>query len=343
MRSLKGVVIGAGYFGKFHYAAWSRIPEVEIAAMSDLDQRKCEEFTQAYKIPNYYLDFREMLEKEKPDFVDIVTPPNTHFEICKAAADLGINIICQKPLAPSFEEAQKLVEYCQKSGVRLMIHENFRFQPWHREIKKLLNKGEIGEKLFYLNFRMRMGDGWQKDAYMARQPYFREMPKLLIFETGVHFIDTFRFLFGEVKSVYARLKKLNNEIAGEDAGIILFDFANGAQGIFDGNRYNESNYANPRYTFGECLLEGDKGSIRLYTDGKITIQELGGVEKDHSYHHENIDFSGDCVYRTQIHFVDSLLKNKNFETSGEDYLKTLVIQEAVYNSHSTNQISDIVF
>ncbi|MBX2841149.1 MAG: Gfo/Idh/MocA family oxidoreductase [Flammeovirgaceae bacterium] len=343
MSKLKAVVIGAGYFGKFHYAAWNRIPEVEVVAMSDLDEHKCVKFTQSFNIPKYYVDYREMLEKEKPDFVDIVTPPNTHFEICKAAADLGVNIICQKPLAPTFEEAEKLVAYCHKSDIRFMVHENFRFQPWHREIKKLLENDEIGEKLFYLNFRMRMGDGWQNDAYIARQPYFRTMPQLLIFETGVHIIDTFRFLAGEIKSVYARLKKLNKDIAGEDAGIIFFDFENGTQGIFDGNRYNESNHPNPRYTFGECLLEGEKGSIRLYLDGKITIQKLGANEREHQYQHENIDFSGDCVFNTQKHFVEALLNNKEFETSVEDYLKTLNVQDAVYASNLKKKIIDVEY
>ncbi len=73
-----------------------------------------------------------------------------------------------------------------------MVHDNFRFQPWHREFRRLLDAGAIG-RLHSISCRTRMGDGWQPDAYLARQPYFRTMPQLLIYETGVHFIDVYRY------------------------------------------------------------------------------------------------------------------------------------------------------
>jgi D-apiose dehydrogenase len=337
VRGLKGVCVGAGYFAKFQYEAWNRTPEVTIVALCNRSQEKGQQTADEFGVEKVYTDFKTMLEIEQPDFVDIITPPETHLEYCKIAADLGVNIIVQKPLAPTLAEAKELVEYCSKKGVRLMVHENFRFQPWHREIKKLIDNQTIGE-IFNLNFRMRMGDGWQKDAYMARQPYFRQMPQLLIFETGVHFIDTFRYLLGEIDSVFANLKKLNKEIAGEDAGIVFFKFKNGTTAIYDANRYNESNADDARYTFGECLMEGSKGSIRLFNDGKITIQPLGEKEKVHEYKHQKINFAGDCVYFTQRHFVDCMLENKPFETSGEDYLKNIVVQEAVYESNLSKQL-----
>ena len=334
---LRGVCVGAGYFAKFQYEAWNRIPDVKISALCNRNLEKGQQIADEFSFENVYTDFAEMLQTEKPDFVDIITPPDTHLEYCKVAADLGVNIIVQKPLAPTFSEAQELVDYCQRKGVRLMVHENFRFQPWHREIKKLIDKQMIGD-LFYLNFRMRMGDGWQHDAYLARQPYFRTMSRLLVYETGIHFIDTFRFLVGEIATVYSNLKKLNPEIAGEDAGIIHFNFKNGVSGVYDANRYNESNSENPRYTFGEFLIEGSKGSIRLYNDGKITIQPLGEMETEVVYNHEKINFAGDCVYFTQKHFVACMLENSPFETSGEEYLKNILVQEAVYEASNKGQV-----
>ena len=138
-----------------------------------------------------------------------------------------MSIICQKPFAPTIEEAERIVALAATDGVRLMVHENFRFQPWHREIKKLLEEGVIGEKLHTLTFTSRMGDGWGPEAYLGRQPYFRTMPRLLVYETGVHFIDTFRFLAGEVRQVYAVLRRLNPVIAGEDCGLLVFTFESG--------------------------------------------------------------------------------------------------------------------
>ncbi|GAB1857227.1 Gfo/Idh/MocA family oxidoreductase [Flavobacteriaceae bacterium MHTCC 0001] len=331
---LKGVAIGAGYFSQFQYEAWMRIPEVEITALCNLNEERAQGIMSAYGVKKHYTDYKEMILQEKPDFVDIITPPETHFEMCKFAADHGVHIICQKPLAPTFEESKKIVDYVSTKNVRFVVHENFRFQPWHREIKKLIANDEVGE-LFNLNFRSRMGDGWGEDAYLSRQPYFRDYKKLLIYETGVHFIDTFRYHAGEVTSVFAILKQLNPVIKGEDAGLMVLNFGANTTAVWDANRYNESNIENFRYTFGEYLIEGSKGSIRLYNDGKITIQHLGQPEKAHNYTHNNIGFAGDCCYIFQKDFITNLIANKPFETNGLNYLKTLQVQEAVYQSAET--------
>lgn len=332
MAQLRGVAVGAGYFSHFQYDAWDRIPEVRITAVCNRNAERAAAVMEKWRIPNHYTDYREMLEQEKPDFVDIITPPPTHLEMCKIAADMGIHIMCQKPLAPTFVEAKAIVDAMKKSSIRFMVHENWRFQPWHREIKKLLGDNAIGGKLHSLNFRMRMGDGWGEHAYIPRQPYFREYPQLLVYETGVHFIDTFRYLAGEIRQVFAILRRLNPVIAGEDCGIVVFEFESGAVGIWDANRYNENNFEDPRYTFGEFLVEGDGGCIRLASNGSLTIQPLGEEERPHEYKHQNINFSGDCCYNTQRHFIDRMIDGEPFETNGPEYLRTLAVQDAVYKS-----------
>jgi predicted dehydrogenase len=181
-----------------------------------------------------------------------------------------------------------------------------------------------------------MGDGWGPNAYLPRQPYFLSQPRLLVHETGVHFIDTFRYLAGEITRVSAWLRRLNPAIQGEDCGLLVFEFASGAIGLWDANRYNEPNLPPPdaRYTFGEFLLEGNAGSIRLYLDGRITVQQLGGREEEIAYAHDRRGFAGDCCHLTQRHFVERLLDGRPFETSGSEYLKTLAVEEAVYRSAS---------
>lgn len=337
-KTLKGVCIGAGYFSQFQYEAWARMDEVEIVAFCNRDSARAQEITGQFGIQNHYTDYREMFDKEKPDFVDIITPPPSHLEICAEAGKRGIHIMCQKPLAPSQEEATRIVCEADEAGVRLMVHENFRFQPWHREIKRLLSEGAIGDQLHSLNFRTRTGDGWGDQAYIPRQPYFRDYPRLLVYETGVHFIDTFRFLAGEVSKVSAWLRKLNPVIKGEDCGLLVFEFENGAIGQWDANRFNEPpSGTNARYTFGEFLIEGKNGSIRLSTDGTIMLQNLGEEAREIPYSHERKGFAGDCVFTTQRHFVDRMLDDGPFETSGADYLETIKIQEAVYQAAALGQ------
>lgn len=333
MKKLRGVAVGTGYFSQFQYEAWNRIENVEIVAVSSRRLEKAQSICNQFSIAKAYDNFEEMLVIEKPDFVDIITPPETHTNFCKIAIKHNIDIICQKPLAPTYKEAVALAKAVKASGVRMMVHENFRFQPWHREIKKILNKNLIGDTIHSINLRMRMGDGWQSDAYMNRQPYFREMPQLLIYETGVHFIDVFRYLIGDVSQVYAKLRTLNSNIKGEDFAWVQFEFENGVLGFLDANRFNENTSDDPRLTFGNICIDGNKGTLRLFDDGTITTQLLGQKEKKHEYYLKKINFAADCVYNTQKHFIDALQAKKPFETDVEDYLNNIIVQDAIYESN----------
>ena len=336
---IKLACVGAGYFAQFHVEAWTRIPEVQLIAICDQDKDKAQAMAEEFGVPKVYSSMEALLKNEALDLVDIITPPATHWELCNLAANHGKAIICQKPLAPTYQEAKELVQSVSEK-VPLMVHENYRFQPWHQKTKSLIDSGAIGQ-VHALYFQTRLGDGWQHDAYLQRQPYFRTMERLLIYETGVHFIDTFRFLMGEADNVYADLRKLNQDIAGEDSGLMIIHFKNGGRAIWDANRYNESLSDNPRYTFGEMLLEGDQGSIRLYQSGEITLQKLGEKPEPVPYRHYDKGFGADCVYFTQKYLVNCLLNNTPCDIDGKKYLENLRIQEAVYESARLKQVVKI--
>ena len=261
-RRLRVCTVGAGYFSRFHHDGWRRIERTELLAVCDLDRGKAEAMARAFGTPRAFDDAAAMLDACRPDLVDIVTPPATHAALVGLAAERGIDVVCQKPLAPSLEEARALVATAQGAGIRLIVHENFRFQPWYREARRLLRRRPLGTP-HDVAFRLRPGDGQGPDAYRARQPYFQEMERFLVHETAIHLIDTFRYLFGEIEAVFAWLRRLNPAIAGEDAGYILFRFASGAAGLFDGNRLNEHVSDELRRTMGEMWLEGSAGVLRL--------------------------------------------------------------------------------
>jgi predicted dehydrogenase len=336
IRRLRGVALGAGYFAPFQYEAWTRIPEVEIVAMYNRSEGRALPIMATYGVPRYYPDWKEMIDRETPDFVDIITPPETHEEMCRYAAERGVTVICQKPLAPEYEASQRIVENSTAAGVRFMVHENFRWQPWYRAIKDVQLRRDIGE-FTHLHFLMRMGDGWAEDAYLARQPFFREYPRLLIYETGVHFIDTFRFLLGDVASVVAETKQHNPAIRGEDAGQILLKFRNGSTAIWDASRYNESEADNPRFTFGELRIDGTRGHLTMDAASTIRVKQLGQPATELDYRRERKNFAGDCVFFLQRHFVDCMLSGTEFESSGQDYLNNVRIVEAAYESSRTGR------
>jgi predicted dehydrogenase len=333
---LRGVGVGAGYFSRFQYEAWTRIPEVAITAIYNRTESKARTRMAEFGIPRYYADYRKMIDAERPDFVDIITPPDTHSAFCEYAVQKGVAIVCQKPLAPTFEEARRIVETARRHNVRFMVHENWRWQPWYRQIKQIQESGPLGE-FTHVYFRMRTGDGWGRDAYLDRQPFFRDYPRLLIYETGVHFIDTFRYLLGEVEAVYAKLRRLNPVIQGEDAGQVFFTFRNGATAILDANRYNETDAASPRYTFGEMRIDATGGHVLLEADSTIRVKPLGEPTHTHEYERRDVNFAGDCCYFLQRHFVDCCLAGSDFESGGDDYLKTLRVVDAVYASAETGR------
>src|SRR5262245_27812065 len=139
--TLKGVAIGAGYFAPFQYEAWTRIPEVSLTAFYNRTEARARSIMERFGVPRFYGDWREMIDRERPDFVDIITPPDTHEDMCAYAAARGVHIICQKPLAPTLDASRRIVDAAQAAGVRFMAHENFRWQPWYREIKRIQQTG----------------------------------------------------------------------------------------------------------------------------------------------------------------------------------------------------------
>jgi predicted dehydrogenase len=339
MKKLRGVCVGAGYFARFQYEAWRRLPEVEIVALANRDVAKARAAAAQHGIPRAYAwsELAAMLDTERPDFIDLITPPETHLEAVRLAAARGVAIICQKPLAPTWDESVAVVETARRAGVRFMVHENFRWQPWYREMRRQLEAGALGE-LFSIAVRLRLGDGWPEDAYLARQPFFRTYPRLFCYETGIHFLDTFRYLGGEISSVYSRLQRRNPVIQGEDAAQIVCGFASGATAVLDASRYNESDATDARYTFGTVRLDGSKGHLELDLEGNLTLKLLGQPARRLDYPHTREGFAGDCVYALQRHFVDRLHDGAPFENTGEDYLKSTALMEACYHSHATGQV-----
>ncbi len=343
-RKLRVATTGSGYFSQFHYNGWRRMADagdIDLVAICNRTRSKAEGFAERYGIAAVYQDFEAMLADADIDLVDVITPPQTHADYVRAAVDKGVAVICQKPFTPDLQQAEKLVAHIEAAGGRVFIHEDFRFQPWYPKIKSLIDDGAIGVP-YQASFRLRPGDGQGPDAYLGRQPYFQKMPRFLVHETAIHLIDTFRFLFGEVVSVFAQLNRLNPAIAGEDAGIILFNFADGKRALFDGNRLADHAADNRRLTMGEMRIEGAGGTITLDGFGTIRLRPFGDKHaREISYDWNDIDYAGDCVYLTNKHIVDHLRHGVPAMNTASEYLANLRIEEAVYRSAETGSAIDL--
>jgi predicted dehydrogenase len=330
-------VLGAGYFARFHYDAWSRIDGVALVAAADRLEAKAAEMAALHRVPAVFTDLETMLDQARPDVVDLVVQPPAHLAAIRAAAARGVAIICQKPFCGTIGEAREAVAVAAAAGVPLIVHENFRFQPWHREIKRLLAAGAVGSP-YQATFRLRPGDGQGPRAYLDRQPYFQKMERFLVHETAIHLIDVFRFLLGEVRTVYADLRRLNPVIAGEDAGYILLEHEGGTRALFDGNRLSSHAAENRRLVIGELSLEGSDGVLDLDGDGRLHLRAHQSNERRRLAHAwPSAGFAGDSVHALQQAIVAHLRHGEPIANTGREYLANLAIEEAVYASASAGR------
>lgn len=337
LSNLKGVMIGAGYFAQFHAEGWSRTSGVAIVAVADATPGRASEFAAKWNIPRADVDAAEMLDREKPDFVDIVTRPEAHLSLTERAASKGIHVICQKPMAPSWQDCLAMVAACKRAGVRLLIHENWRWQPWYREAKRVIDSGALGIP-YHLAFRHRTGDGLSPSPY-RQQPYMVQMPRLLVYETLVHHLDTGRYLAGEIDSLYCQMKRINPVIAGEDCVMIHLSFAGGVQGLIDGNRI--SGKVPSSLALGSFRIEGDQGMIRCSSSGKLFLTQHGKDETALQYPLPSAGYRGDSIRAAQEHYISCLRTGDRCESEGEEYLKTVAVVEACYESAEKRQVVTI--
>jgi D-apiose dehydrogenase len=330
------VMVGAGYWAQFQVEGW-RDAGAPLVAIANRHLEAAEALARRYGVPHSYDDVARMLDAERPSLVDVVLPPVAQEPVLRAALERGIPTICQKPFGTSLRQAEALTRLAEEAGVPLVVHENFRFTPWFRELRRCIDSGLFG-RVHGVAFRLRPGDGQGAQAYLDRQPYFREMPEFLVRETGVHFIDSFRYLMGEVRAVTARLRRLNPAIVGEDAGLLILEHDDDRSSLFDGNRLNGHAASNLRRTMGELWLEGELGVMRLDGEARLWWQPHGGTEARHPYDDgAGRGAFGGASTALQAHVLAHLRHGAPLENSARDYLANLHVQAAVYHSHASGR------
>lgn len=335
MTSPRVAVVGAGYFAAFHLQGWQDAGAT-VVGLADLDHSRARALAQRFAIAAVHDTVAPLLAM-RPTLVDVVVPAAAQADVVRQALAADLPVICQKPFGSHIGEARALTREAAARGVPLIVHENFRFMPWFRECRRLIDSGRLG-RLHGVSFRLRPGDGQGPRAYLDRQPYFQTMPQLLVRETGGHFVDTMRFLCGEVRAVTARLRRLNPVIAGEDAALVIIEFDDDRQGVFDGNRLNEHPAQDLRRTMGEMWLEAEAGVLRLDGDARLWWKPHGQPERAHAYDSGPADrVFGGAVGALQAHVLAHLTCGAPLENAARDYLANLRVQAAIYHSHATGQ------
>jgi len=337
MPKLRLAVIGCGFWSTFQISAWREFSDdIQLAAVCDKDAGRAKATAERFGVPAAYADAEEMLRRERPDVVDIITDVDTHARFVDMAAGYGAAVVCQKPMAPDLATAQRMVATCREKGVRFYVHENFRWQAPIRRLKAVLDSGEIGRV-----FKARV---WFCSAFPVfdNQPFLAQLEQFILTDIGSHVLDTVRFLFGEVRTLHCLTQRVNPRIKGEDVANVLLEMTDGT------HCYTEMSYASllEKEVFPQTLVlaEGTAGSVHLDADFVLKTVTRAGTRAEtvRPTLYDWIDPAYAVVHSSLVacigNLVDELRGRGRAETVGDDNLKTAQLVFACYDSARNGKI-----
>jgi D-apiose dehydrogenase len=338
MATLRFAIVGTGFWARYQLAAWRELGGAECVALCDRARAKAERLAAEFGVPAVYDDAEEMLRRERPDFLDVITDAATHAHFVRLAAAHRVAVICQKPMAPTYEEAAGLVKLCREAGVPFFVHENWRWQTPLRCLKSELDAGKAGRP-----FRARL-TFCSSFPVFDNQPALKELDEFIIADLGTHLLDAARFLFGEAESLYCQTHRVRRDIRGEDVATVVMRMGGATVTC-------EMSYASrlERDHFPEtlALVEGGRGSIELCPDHWIrTTTEAGTHARRHAPpRYAWADPAYDLVQASMVpcnaDLLAALSTGNGAETGAEDNLKTVRLVAAAYESARTNRVINL--
>ncbi|GEO16127.1 Gfo/Idh/MocA family protein [Microvirga aerophila] len=318
---------GCGWVSEHHLRAWSNLAgRAKVMCLADPVKEKAAARAAQFNVPRCFGSLEEMLDSGEIDVLDVATPRETHAAAVRAAAVRGIPVLCQKPFAPNLAEAEAVLEEI-RGRTRLMIHENWRFRPYIRQMRAWIDQGLVGQ-VTQCQFNL-LNSGFVPDAEgklpaVLRQPFFADVPRMLMMEILIHHVDALRYLFGPLELLGAWLGKSTAGIRGDDSAAVLMRTQSDAQAAIV-MQATMTAVGLPTRSPDHFQIFGTAGTI-VFKDGLLRL--LGP-------HSREITFDLDEAYRSSYrdaiaHFVDRLADGKEFETNAEDNLETLRLVEGIY-------------
>ena len=336
---LRIALLGAGYAGRIQLEGWRTVPGVQVVGLWNRTAARAHALGGELGVP-VYEDVDALIGQADVDAVDVATAFETHRDLSLRAAAAGKHVLCQKPLAPTYEEAAALVEGCRRAGVRLMVNENWRWRPWYRAVRRVLDEARIGRP-FALRLSLRTDAAVATPARPAEklftgQEFLRTMNPLIMMELGPHHFDVVRYLFGDPTGVYARTLKVSPHVAGEEVASALLEYSDRTAHVelswyAVGQTADRSQRLHP----DELVIDGTEGSLAVKEDGQVRLalrdgrSEVVPVETADGYRRSWRD--------ALAHFAACLESGAPFETSGEQNLATLRLVFDAYESAKPGQ------
>jgi predicted dehydrogenase len=337
MTDLRFAVFGAGFWAPFQISAWREVKGAKCVAIYNRTLSKAQKVAEAFGIPAVYQDPVELLEREKPDFLDVITDGSTHCKYVLMAANHKVPVICQKPMANTLADAEGMVRACREADVPFFIHENWRWQGQIRALKKVLDSGEIG---FPFRARIFLVSGY---PIFSTEPGLKDLDEYILKDLGTHLLDVARFLFGEADRLYCQTHQIHRGIKGEDVATVMMHMGGRTTVTcymgFPGN-YLENDVFNQTL----ILVEGNKGSAELDRHYWIRVTTKDGthssryVPQYRPWMLPDYLASHASIAQCNAHLLQALRGESKAETTGEDNLKTMRLTFAAYESARSGNV-----
>ncbi|MFO1398913.1 MAG: Gfo/Idh/MocA family oxidoreductase [Burkholderiales bacterium] len=318
-------VLGCGMISADHLTTWSRCQGARVVAVCDPALERARDRAAQFGIAHAYDSPDRMIAGEMLDAVDIITPRETHADMVRLAARHGLHALCEKPLCPTYAEAQQLV-HDVGDDVRVMVNENWRYRAYFRRIAAWLAAGRLGTvtqvrlALWRSSMLPRAEDG--RIHSLTRQPFLAKESRVLIAESLIHEIDVVRALFGELEVVACSTARTCDAIVGEDTATMLLRTAHGLPVTIDGVMTGAGHDVRAPDRFE---IAGTRCSVVL--EGAV-LKLVGAEQETHVY--DEAAVRQGCFDASIQHFVDQLRTGGPFWTSAQDQLGSLRVMEEAY-------------
>ncbi|WP_282940666.1 Gfo/Idh/MocA family oxidoreductase [Paenibacillus sp. RC67] len=321
---MKVAVVGCGIMGRTHARNWSSVQGVQLVGVCDIDKELADKIA-ASNGTNAYTSFEDLLAAEQPDMVSICVPTYLHKPLVLQAAQAGIHIVCEKPIAPSLADAEEMIAACRLNNVRLFIAHVVRFFPSYKDLAAKVRAGVIGDPGVMHTKRIGGHPGRAKSWY-----YDEEKSGGVILDLLIHDIDYMRSVFGEVDSVFA-MKRTSESL---DYALVTLRFNKGAIANLEGYW----GYPGPFTTAVE--FAGTKGILRFHSDDAVSLRVQTSRQPDEDRPRVAVPRSPayhDPYYYELEHFADCILKGTEPIVSTEDAYKAMEIAFAALTSAQSGQ------
>ncbi|MCB9452844.1 MAG: Gfo/Idh/MocA family oxidoreductase [Anaerolineaceae bacterium] len=275
-------IVGPGFWADTMYLpAFANHPNATVVAICGRDEARTQAFAAEHGIPHYFADYEAMYASGLIDAVVIVTGNKTHYDMTMKALDVGLHVLCEKPLAMNVAEANAMAQKAEATGLKCLVPFTYRFMPAERYLKQLIDSGYIG-KPYNLNMRYYTGYARQGD-YMWRFD-LEEAGAGAVGDIGSHFMYLSYWYYGEIESVMCQLSHHierdprpdgnNDYVRADDGAMILLQFKNGAQGVIVASAvlYEDTPFGQTHHK----EFHGSEGTLYTFNDWD-TIQEVKGA------------------------------------------------------------------